>query len=90
MSSILKDLGIDRLSLDRRLDLMHEIWDSISTEDGRNLLTKSRKEELERHRLRTSLLQTTWSPGNKSRQKPKSGLNNELADRFSPPGSLRI
>lgn len=47
MSSILKDLGIDRLSVDQRLDLMHEIWESISAEGGRKPLSKARRIELE-------------------------------------------
>ncbi len=47
MSSILRDLGIDRLSLDQRLDLMHEIWESISAEGGRNPLSEARRIELE-------------------------------------------
>ena len=48
MTSILKDLGIDRLSLDQRLNLMHEIWDSISADDSQSLLTSAQKNELEK------------------------------------------
>ncbi len=47
MSSVLKDLGIDRLSIDQRLDLMHEIWESISAEGGQNRLSEARRSELE-------------------------------------------
>ena len=43
MSSILRELGIDRLSLDQRLDLMHEIWESISAEGGQNRMSKAQK-----------------------------------------------
>jgi len=50
MSSILRELGIDRLSLDQRLDLMHEIWESISAEGGQNRMSDARRNELE-HRL---------------------------------------
>ena len=47
MASILKDLGIDRLSIDQRLDLMHEIWESISAEDSQCVLTDAEKNELQ-------------------------------------------
>ncbi len=47
MASILKDLGIDQLSVDQRLNLMHEIWESITAEGVRNPLSESRRSELE-------------------------------------------
>ncbi len=34
MASTMKDLRIDRLSVDERLALLHEIWDSIAAEQG--------------------------------------------------------
>lgn len=48
MTSLMKDLGIDRLSVDDRLTLMHEIWDSIAAEPGRPPLSDSLRRELER------------------------------------------
>ena len=48
MTSLMKDLGIDRLSLDDRLALMHELWDSIAAEPGRPHLRDSVRRELER------------------------------------------
>jgi putative addiction module component (TIGR02574 family) len=50
MASLMKTLGIDRLSVDERLALMHEIWDSIAAEPGRIYLTDAQQRELE-HRL---------------------------------------
>ena len=47
MSSIFKDLGIDLLSLDQRLDLIHEIWESISAEGGQDRISEARRNELE-------------------------------------------
>ena len=50
MSTSMQDLGIDRLSADERLALMHEIWDSIAAEPGRIHLTDAQQRELE-HRM---------------------------------------
>jgi putative addiction module component (TIGR02574 family) len=44
----MKDLGIDRLSIADRLTLMHEIWDSITTNSEEMPLTQAQKAELDR------------------------------------------
>lgn len=44
----MKKLGIDRLCLDERLALMHEIWDSIATEAEQRPLTEAQKQDLQR------------------------------------------
>ena len=48
MTSLMKDLDIDRLSLEDRIALMHELWDSIAAEPGRPPLSDSLRRELER------------------------------------------
>lgn len=48
MAMHMKDFGIDRLSVDERLALMHEIWDSIAAEPGHTHLTEPQRRELER------------------------------------------
>ena len=48
MAPNIHDLGIDRWSLDDRLSLVHEIWDSIASEPGRAILTESQRQELDR------------------------------------------
>src|SRR5262249_27721726 len=48
MAVTMKDLGIDRLSVDDRLALMHEIWDSIAAEPGCVHLSDAQRQELER------------------------------------------
>lgn len=48
MATKMKELGIDQLTMDERLDLMHEIWDSITSEPVRPHLTEARRKELER------------------------------------------
>jgi putative addiction module component (TIGR02574 family) len=53
MPTTMKDLGIDRLSLEERIALAHEIWESIAAEPHPPLLTESQRQELER-RLRDS------------------------------------
>ena len=44
MSSVMKKLGIDRLSRDERLLLLEEIWDSISEEEALKLSEAQRAE----------------------------------------------
>jgi putative addiction module component (TIGR02574 family) len=48
MATTMKELGIDRLSVDERLALVHEIWDSIAAERGPIPLTEAQRAELER------------------------------------------
>ena len=47
MSPMLKSLGIDRLSRDEQLALVHEIWDAIAAEN-QPLLSEEQREELKR------------------------------------------
>jgi putative addiction module component (TIGR02574 family) len=57
------DLGIDRLSVEDRLALAQEIWDSVAQELERETLTVAQRQELER-RLADSITRpdavTTW------------------------------
>ncbi len=46
MATSMKDFGIDRLTLNERLDLMHEIWESLSEEAGCGLLNDAKRREL--------------------------------------------
>ena len=48
MAIKMRDLGIDRLGVEERLEPMHEIWDSIAAEPGRTHLTAAQQRELER------------------------------------------
>jgi len=48
MSDRVKALGIDRLSLEDRLALMQEIWDSIEEEQQAAPLTPGQESELKR------------------------------------------
>jgi putative addiction module component (TIGR02574 family) len=48
MTAAVKDLGIDRMSVDDRLDLMNRIWDSLAAESDRSYLTDAQRSELER------------------------------------------
>ncbi len=47
MAATMKELGIDRLSLDERLALMQEIWESIAAEPGPSHLGDSQKRDLQ-------------------------------------------
>ena len=46
MAPTMQDLGIDRLSVEHRLGLLGEIWDSLSTED--TPIPENHREELDR------------------------------------------
>ena len=48
MQPTIKSLGIDRLTVNERLALVHEIWDSIAAEPHPPLLTEPQRQELER------------------------------------------
>lgn len=48
MAATLKSLGIDRLDVEERLNLVEEIWDSISSGSGVVPLTDAQRAELER------------------------------------------
>jgi putative addiction module component (TIGR02574 family) len=48
MSSLLSSLGIDRLSVNDRLQLLHEIWDSLESEMEQSSLSDAQRSELDR------------------------------------------
>lgn len=48
MAANMQELGIDRLSVDERIALVQEIWDSIATDPDRTHLTEAGRRELER------------------------------------------
>ena len=48
MSSLLTSLGIDRLSVVERLQLVQEIWDSIAPSAEQLPLTQAQRDELDR------------------------------------------
>jgi putative addiction module component (TIGR02574 family) len=50
MGATLRELGIDRLSVDERIRLVEEIWDSIVTEVETLEIPQSHKDELD-HRI---------------------------------------
>lgn len=46
MAPTMKSLGIDRLSVDERLNLIGEIWDSINAEGRKPSLSEAQQQEL--------------------------------------------
>jgi putative addiction module component (TIGR02574 family) len=48
MPTTLRALGIDLLSVDERITLVQQIWDSIAAEADRTPLTEPQRHELER------------------------------------------
>lgn len=51
MSVSLKSLGIDRLSVEERLALVEDLWDSIAEENAAKSLTDAQRAELDRRLL---------------------------------------
>ena len=48
MSALLKSLGIDRLSVEQRLELVEDLRDSIADDDAGPSLTDAQRAELDR------------------------------------------
>ena len=48
MSVSLRSLGIDRLSVEERLALVEDLWDSIAEESAATSLTDAQRAELDR------------------------------------------
>jgi putative addiction module component (TIGR02574 family) len=48
MSSLLATLGIDHLTVPQRIQLAHELWDSVAAEGEALPLTAAQKDELDR------------------------------------------
>src|SRR5437763_15591361 len=48
VATSLEALGIDRLSVDERITLVQQIWDSIAADADRVPLTDAQRQELER------------------------------------------
>ena len=48
MSPTIQSLGIDKLSLEQRLALVQEIWDTIASDSTQSLLTDARRQELQK------------------------------------------
>jgi putative addiction module component (TIGR02574 family) len=48
MGALLKSLGIDRLSVEERLALVEDLWDSIAEENAVTSLTDAQRAELDR------------------------------------------
>ena len=48
MSSLMTSLGIDRLSVDERLQLVLEIWDSVAPSIEQLPITQAQRDELDR------------------------------------------
>ena len=46
MNPLMQQLGIDRMPIDQRIELVHEIWDSIASEPGSGHLSEPQKREL--------------------------------------------
>jgi putative addiction module component (TIGR02574 family) len=62
MQPTLQSLGIDRLSLDERLRLVEDIWDSIAAEAEALPIPQSHKDELDRRLAAYEQNPTAGSP----------------------------
>ena len=48
MAPTLESLGIDKLSAGERMSLMHDLWDSLSSEEQSSTITAAQKAEVDR------------------------------------------
>jgi putative addiction module component (TIGR02574 family) len=48
MSATLESLGLDRLSIEERVALVHAIWDSIAADVEKEPLSHAQREEIDR------------------------------------------
>ncbi len=48
MAICMKDLGIDKMTPEERLTLVHEIWESLANETDQFPLSESQQSELQR------------------------------------------
>jgi putative addiction module component (TIGR02574 family) len=48
MGALLKSLGIDRLSVEERITLVEDLWDSIAEESSATSLSDAQRVELDR------------------------------------------
>lgn len=48
MGALLKSLGIDRLSMEERITLVEDLWDSIAEESAATSLSDAQRAELDR------------------------------------------
>jgi len=48
MTATLESLGIDRMSVDDRILLVQQIWESVEADSAGTLLTEAQRQELER------------------------------------------
>ena len=48
MPNVMQTLGIDRMSVDERIALVNEIWESIEADRVANDLTEAQRAELDR------------------------------------------
>ena len=48
MSTTFAALGLDKLTREERLELAHELWDSVEAEGSPSTLTEAQKRELDR------------------------------------------
>ncbi|MGE3820310.1 MAG: addiction module protein [Isosphaeraceae bacterium] len=76
MSSTLRQLGIDRMTVVERIALVQEILDSVAAEQGRAPLSEAKREELHR---RLAELKTNPADG-----VPWTEVETSALARFTP------
>ena len=71
----MKSLGIDRMNIDDRVILFHEIWKSIEDESGRPMLTVAQREELIRRKAEHEADPESGIPWNEVKRDVLAQLN---------------
>ena len=74
MSPTFKSLGIDQLSVEQRLVLVQEIWDSIAAQPGQSMLSEAQRGELERRAVDEETNPATSVPWEQVKSQARSRL----------------
>jgi putative addiction module component (TIGR02574 family) len=72
MSTIIRDLGIDRMSVEERLQLIGEIWDTLSQADLQEIPEEHRR-ELDRRLAAADADPTAASPWEEAKVRLRGG-----------------
>ncbi len=87
MAPTIKELGIDRMSIEDRFALAQQIWDSITADLEREPLTPAQRAELERRVAAADANPGEGIPWEVIRaERRERGCRGELAHYLSPRG----
>lgn len=81
MPASMKAYGLERLSVEDRIDLAEEIWDSVEREIEHSPLTAAQRAELERRLADSIARPDAVTPWEEVKARARRGLDNEPTGR---------